>query len=282
MTRRLYVSDMDGTLLTPDARLSDATRAGLLRLLDAGVPFTVATARSPQSIGHLLDGVPLQLPVVALHGALLSDLGTRRHVRIRAIPREAVEAMLRRARERRTSTWISTHDGERDHVSTDAVTNGGSRWYDEELLANRDPRRRHLDDVASALDEQVVCFTVMDREDVVRDVADAIAAELPGRITAHVFENAYSPGWWWINAHTSDAGKDQGVRDLVEHTGLDDHEIVSFGDTGSDLHLFAASHRRIAVANADPPVRAAACETIGHHAEDSVIRWILRDAGLAD
>ena len=30
----------------------------------------------------------------------------------------------------------------------------------------------------------------------------------------------------------------------------------------------------------EAPVRAAACETIGPHHEDSVIRWILRDAGL--
>jgi Cof subfamily protein (haloacid dehalogenase superfamily) len=280
MTGRLYVSDMDGTLLDPDARLSNATRAGLHRLLDAGVPFTVATARSPQSIAHILEGVPLRLPVVALHGAILSDLATRRHVRIREVSRNAAETMLRIARDRGTSAWLSTHDGERDHVSTDAITNGGSQWYDEELLTNRDPRRRHLEDVTECLEEQIVCFTVMDTEEAILEMAAEYERELAGAITLHAFENAYSPGWWWINAHTAAAGKDQGVRDLVEHTGLHDHEIVSFGDTGSDLHLFEASHRRVAVENAIPEVRAAACETIGHHESDSVIRWILRDAGL--
>jgi HAD superfamily hydrolase (TIGR01484 family) len=271
---------MDGTLLDPDARLSDATRAGIFRLIEAGVPFTVATARSPRSIAHILDGVPLRLPVVALHGAILSDLTARRHVRIRTVSRDAAETLLGIARGHCTSVWISTHDGERDHVSCDKVTNEGSRWYDEELTQNADPRRRHVADVESTLDEQVVCFTAIDREPAIRSIASEMQSALSGAVTVHAFENAYSPGWWWINAHTADAGKDAGVRDLVEHTGLHDHEIVGFGDTGSDLHLFEASHKRIAVENADAPVRAAACETIGPHHEDSVIRWILRDAGL--
>ena len=280
MTARLYISDMDGTLLDRDARLSATTRAGLLRLIDAGVPFTVATARSPRSIAHILEGIQLALPVVALHGAILSDIAGGRHVRIRRIPRRATEAMLEIAQRQGMSAWLSTHDGERDHLSYDVCTNDGMRWYETSLIQAGDARRRQMPDVADALAEQVVCFTVIEREDAIRRFAVEIADALPDAVTIHAFENAYSPGWWWINAHTADAGKDQGVRDLVEHTGLHEHEIVGFGDTDSDLHLFAASHRRIAVANANDNVRAAACETIGPHHEDSVIRWILRDAGL--
>ena len=65
----LYVSDLDGTLLDRNARLSDITRYGLTRLLDAGLTFTVATARHVSSVRQILEGLPLQLPVISSNGA---------------------------------------------------------------------------------------------------------------------------------------------------------------------------------------------------------------------
>ena len=61
--RRLYISDLDGTLLADNAALSEASHRGLLRILQAGVPFTVASARSIVSIRHTLGELPLTLPV---------------------------------------------------------------------------------------------------------------------------------------------------------------------------------------------------------------------------
>ena len=69
---RVYVTDLDGTLLDPSARLSPATRDGLLRLLDAGVHVTIATARSLASMQEILRGIPLELPVVEMCGAALT------------------------------------------------------------------------------------------------------------------------------------------------------------------------------------------------------------------
>ncbi|MFZ9023167.1 MAG: HAD family hydrolase, partial [Anaerohalosphaeraceae bacterium] len=42
----LFVSDLDGTLLQSDGTLSDESRKALTELLEAGVNFTVASARA--------------------------------------------------------------------------------------------------------------------------------------------------------------------------------------------------------------------------------------------
>ena len=47
--RTLYVSDLDGTLLRPDGRVSAYSLGVLNRLIEAGVLFTYATARSLSS-----------------------------------------------------------------------------------------------------------------------------------------------------------------------------------------------------------------------------------------
>ena len=78
----LYISDLDGTLLGPDARLSDETVATLNRLLDAGMLFTVATSRTPATVIDLLSRLHLRLPAVLMAGTLLYDIPKRRALAI--------------------------------------------------------------------------------------------------------------------------------------------------------------------------------------------------------
>ena len=54
----LYVSDLDGTLLQPDATLSRFARSGLEELLADGALFTVASARSVVSMNAILGALP--------------------------------------------------------------------------------------------------------------------------------------------------------------------------------------------------------------------------------
>lgn len=44
--KNIFISDMDGTLLKNDATLSDFSRNALIRMINEGLNFTVASARS--------------------------------------------------------------------------------------------------------------------------------------------------------------------------------------------------------------------------------------------
>ena len=59
--KTLYVSDLDGTLLTPEQRLSPFTVRVLEYLLGQGVAFTYATARSGYSAAAVTQGLELSL-----------------------------------------------------------------------------------------------------------------------------------------------------------------------------------------------------------------------------
>ena len=51
----LYISDLDGTLLTPECKVSDETASALNTMIANGLFFTVATARSASSAAPLLE-----------------------------------------------------------------------------------------------------------------------------------------------------------------------------------------------------------------------------------
>ena len=69
--KTLYVSDMDGTLLGSDGRVSDRTAGIITRLSYLGVPITVATARTPATVRPLLAHTHTIVDAVVMTGAAM-------------------------------------------------------------------------------------------------------------------------------------------------------------------------------------------------------------------
>ena len=74
--KTLYVSDLDGTLLNREPRLSAYTAETLNLLIEEGLPFTYATARSVHSARIVAAGLQTRLPVITYNGVFLQDAQT--------------------------------------------------------------------------------------------------------------------------------------------------------------------------------------------------------------
>jgi Cof subfamily protein (haloacid dehalogenase superfamily) len=275
----VYVSDLDGTLLNSRAALSASAVERLNRLIADGVVFTVASARGVPAMQKVLAGLRLNLPVIGFNGAFVSDLQTGRHEIVHAIdPTIAAEARHLMAGFG-FAPLISTYDGREDRVYYPTPQNAGQAYYLDDRIAHADPRLRPLEDVAAALAEQVVCLTCIDRKQSLEPLAARIDELYAGSVEVHLFENQYSPGWYWLTVHDRRASKDQAVRELIRTRDLEDRALVVFGDQVNDLKLFALASESIAVANAVPEVIARATEVIGHHDDESVIGFIEQHFG---
>ena len=79
--KTLYVSDLDGTLMRNDETLSENTVRIINGLVERGLDFTYATARSVESARPIAGGLKLKLPVVTRNGAVLADNATGKHIR---------------------------------------------------------------------------------------------------------------------------------------------------------------------------------------------------------
>ena len=69
----LYVSDLDGTLLNRDEKLSEFTVWALNSLIERGMKFTYATARSNHSARRVTAGLTKNLPVIVYNGAFILE-----------------------------------------------------------------------------------------------------------------------------------------------------------------------------------------------------------------
>ena len=92
--KTLYVSDMDGTLLQPDARLSERTVSMLNEAIASGKLFTVATARTPATVAPLMQRVNMNIPAIVMTGAALWNPADGRYSRLRLMEPEAARSLL--------------------------------------------------------------------------------------------------------------------------------------------------------------------------------------------
>ncbi len=273
----LYVSDLDGTLLNPQAELSETTRAGLSRLLEEGLPFSVASARHIVSIRQILAGLPLKLPVISSNGAYLSDLATGEHELVNAMEPALAQAIFALMQRHGFTPFLHTHGPQGDRLFYQSVENEGQRLFVEARQKSGDPRLRHTTRLADELRNPAITLLVIADHAPLKALFDEIQALCGERIEMHLADDLYAPGWPWLNVHDGRASKAQAIRSLAERYGLHDRELVVFGDHVNDLSMFRSAHRGIAVANAIDEVRDAAHQVIGPHHEDSVVRFIESD-----
>jgi len=273
----LYVSDLDGTLLNRDAELSPTTREGLARLLEHGLQFTVASARHIVSIRSILAGLPLKLPVISSNGAYLSDALTGRHELVNAMDPALAQALHALVQTHGFAPFVLTHSPKGDQLYYERIDNEGQRRFVEERQRHGDPRLRHVDRIAAVLGDPTVTFMVIGEHAPLTALRDAVTELCGNAVEMHLAEDLYMPGWPWLNIHDRRASKDQAIRTLAQRYGLASREIVAFGDHVNDMSMLRTAHRAIAVANAIAPVREIAHAVIGHHSEDSVLRYIEAD-----
>ena len=77
--KTLFITDLDGTLLTANERVSAYSLENLNRLVDeCGLLLTYATARSLNSAAKACWGLRQNLPVILYNGALIMEPNTKR------------------------------------------------------------------------------------------------------------------------------------------------------------------------------------------------------------
>src|SRR5206468_3591072 len=67
----LVISDIDGTLITSNHEVTEATKAAAAKLYQHGIELALASSRPPRSIVPLADALKLQGAFAAFNGALI-------------------------------------------------------------------------------------------------------------------------------------------------------------------------------------------------------------------
>jgi Cof subfamily protein (haloacid dehalogenase superfamily) len=110
MTRiALVVSDVDGTLVTKDKRLTDGVRRAVQRLHDAGIGFTITSSRPPVGMRFLVAPLGITLPIGPFNGSSIVDSNLN-PIEQHLIPADAARKSLEVLSEFGVDAWLFTNE----------------------------------------------------------------------------------------------------------------------------------------------------------------------------
>ena len=270
--KQLFVTDLDGTLLSTDSRVSPKSAHIISELTRRGALITVATARTPATVEPLLRNTLTTPPAIVMTGAALWDRKTRSYIRPRLMTPEMAAEATAACRENGLNpmTYTIGRDN-RLHVYVHGALSKKERKFIDERTG-LELKRFHLLPAEAAPEcypDTIVIFAVGSIAQV-----EAAAAKIKNDTDYSIptYPDIFDPTTGMTDIFAPGVSKAEAVLELKKLTGAD--ELIVFGDNINDLPMMAVADRAIAVANALPEVRAAAHETIGPNSTDSVARYI--------
>lgn len=266
---RLIATDIDGTLLNTSKRISKRTLAALSLARDAGIHVVPSSGRQPFSIeevlGHTWVGEGI---VIGANGAVGYNLGTGEVLFETLIDAQAQATLFYALREMFPSiVCVSVRDA------------GATFWPEAGYVGMMDPgdhgREGELAHypLEEVLGSPSVKLVIRGRDVSPEDLR--IAAEelaIPG-------VKASTSGAPFLEVAAEGVTKAEGLSRLCAALGVDQGDVIAFGDNNNDVEMLQWAGRGVAMGNALPEVAALADETTATNDDDGIAVVVERLAG---
>ena len=270
MGKTLYLTDLDGTFLHPDAQIGEVSRSIINRLSKEGVLFSISTARTYATVIPMFRGIDLRCPLVLMNGVCIYDPQNRKtliHHNMEIEDGKEVERIFLK-HGKNPMLYFENNDNLRVEY----------KWLENE------PQRSYV----SARDGffhkgfvQVEQYSYSGKGDLIYavtlDKAEEIdplyqeVREIKG-IDWNYYPDTYT-GCNFLEGMRAGISKASGALEVKELVGAD--KIVAFGDNRNDIALFEAADEAYAVENACEELKHVATGVIGSCDTDAVARFLM-------
>ena len=263
----LFVTDLDGTLLNSNKEVSIKSTEILNKLIDNGVNFTIATARTPATVVDLLQDVNLKLPAVLMNGVLLYDIKEEKYINIKEIEKDTVDKVFDILNKfdknamvygiRNNHLWVYHKEFEYSWEYN---------FYKERADRKQKTFLKVENYQESIKESKIINFIVFDKYEKIKGIYEEL--KKIDEISVEYYEDIYEKGCYFLEAYSAEASKANGIKllsDYIEHD-----KLICFGDNLNDIPMFELSDECYATANAVESVKEISTDVIGSCDEDGV------------
>lgn len=259
MKIKLICSDIDGTLLNKDRKLSERTIAAIKNLSD--IPFILISSRMPKAMVHLQETLEItHLPLIAFNGGLI--IGGGKVIDTTEIDTHVMLAIATFCRQ--TGLHISLYHND--------------EWYvpDMDYWASREAHNTRVHpetrDTFTALQlwkkhqKGAHKIMVMGNAEEIDQLENYIAAHLDDVVIGYRSKPEY------LEITHRSISKKTALITLLKHyyPHISLNEVMAFGDNYNDVDMIKSVGVGVAVANAKPEVKAVATAVTASNRADGV------------
>jgi len=263
----MVATDVDGTLIDHDERVSDRTRAAVTALVADGVPFVLATGRPPRWVDPIVEGLGHAPLCVCANGAVLYDSATDRILGAYTLGIETLTRVAEIAERVLPGCGLAA---ERVGASAhDAAT--------PQFVSAPDYEHAWLnpDDTEVARHEVVAAPAIK----LLIRMRGADSGQMRAALAPFVGDQAditYSTDHGLIELSAPGVTKASGLVTVAQRLGIDRDRVIAFGDMPNDVPMLELAGHGVAMANGHAEAIAAANEVTSTNVEDGVARVLER------
>ena len=272
---KLVACDLDGTLLNKQGWLSPATLDLPQKLAAKGILLTLSSGRIHTMLGTICEAMKITCPIISCNGGTVIHPQTGEVLLHQGLDRQSAEAILALGLQHKLELSILS-------PTLNLFTANSQRWqnfirYNEKAAAMALPEmqiKRWAEDISyeeALLDlRQVEVSKVLCREPgSALPLLQALVADFPALALTQSSAELYE----LIPAHIS---KGKALLTLAQRLGIQQHQIMAFGDYENDRSMLEAAGFAVAMENASPGIKAIADYVTGHHDQDGVVKALER------
>ena len=266
--KTLYISDLDGTLLTSDMNISENSLKIINTLIDEGMLFTYATARSISSASIVAKGLSTKYPIIAYNGAFIVEPDTRKILTKEDFSRAQTAVVMDIFSQNHISPLVYSFVEGKERVSwIPSKENEGKRHYIDSRKG--DKRLRPVETSEELYAGEVFYFTCIGEKEELEPAYKLLKDDENYTCT---FQPEIYRDEYWLEIMPRKATKAKAILKLKELLGCE--RIVSFGDAINDIPMFQISDECYAVENAVVDLKKMATAVIESNNDDGVAKWL--------
>jgi Cof subfamily protein (haloacid dehalogenase superfamily) len=263
--------DLDGTLLSRDLTLSEATVEALVTLRERGVKPVIATGRRFQGAYEFVEQLGFEEgdPVICYGGAMIRRLNGETLLH-RTVSKSVSAEVVRWAEERGIHSRLFV-DGKVIASPETPAALAHLRVFHEPDVFVAD----NLEWLHSGEGEEPTKLVLVDYPNAIEGWLSEAQETFAGRL----FVTRSLPHY--VEVGGLEGRKSLALKHLCEQWGVAPERTIAFGDAENDVDLLEFAGLGVAMGNARPHVQAAADDVTASIGEDGVARYLERLVGAA-
>lgn len=256
---RLVVSDMDGTLLTPDKQITAQSLSAVQALQAAGIPLCLVSSRPPGGIEMYFDQLKISTPYGALNGGTLFNPDRSIRSSLSLGPQTVLDALDMLAASQVEAWLFSGHDW-LVRNTLDPLVQAESRTVQTTPTQVTDLKARihNIGKVAGSTADHAT----------LHDLEASIGHKLAGRACVALSSK------WFLDITPLHANKGYAVHQLAAYYGIGVEEVACIGDMNNDVPMLSIAGLSIAMGQSTPDVQACAHFVTGANTQEGWARAI--------
>lgn len=261
--KTLYVSDLDGTLLNRQQQTSTYTNQTIEKLVDQGMLFSYATARSYYSAKPATKGLSAKIPLILYNGAFIIDNQSQEILVSNFFLKEEVNDLAHYFNQKDFYPIVYAFINEQEKFSY--ISSKSTKQQLDFISTRNDERKNPVENDLYQGDVFYVSCIASKKQ------LESFYHDLKDRYQCLFSKDIYSQDWW-LEILPKKATKAHAILQLKDY--LKCEKVVVFGDGLNDLSMFEIADESYAVENACKELKEKATGVIGRHDQDAVARWL--------